>query len=91
MEADAGKIYIDDIDISEIGLEMLRKSLTIIPQEPTIIEGTLRENVDPSNNFNDEQIKSILYDVGLDDFLEDKDLNYEIEIMEIISVLGKSN
>ena len=79
LEADAGKIYIDDIDISEIGLEMLRKSLTIIPQEPTIIEGTLRENVDPSNNFSDEQIKSILYDVGLDDFLEDKDLNYEIE------------
>ena len=79
LEADEGKILIDDIDISEIGLEMLRKNLTIIPQEPTIIEGTLRENVDPSNNASDEEIKKILYDVGLDDFLEDKNLDYQIE------------
>ena len=79
LEANEGKIYIDDIDISNIGLEMLRKNLTIIPQEPTIIEGTLRENVDPSNNFSDEEIKNILLDVGLDDFMEDKDLNYIIE------------
>jgi ABC-type multidrug transport system fused ATPase/permease subunit len=79
LEATEGNIYIDDKDISQIGLEMLRKNLTIIPQEPTIIEGTLRENVDPSNNFSDEEIKSILYDVGLDDFLEDKTLDYQIE------------
>ena len=79
LEATEGKIYIDNIDISGIGLEMLRKNLTIIPQEPTIIEGTLRENVDPSNNFSDEEIKNILLDVGLDDFMEDKDLDYKIE------------
>ena len=79
LEASSGNICIDDIDISEIGLEMLRKNLTIIPQEPTIIEGTLRENIDPSNNFTDEQIKNILYDVGLDDFMVDKNLDYEIE------------
>ena len=79
LEATEGKICIDDIDISEIGLEMLRKNLTIIPQEPTIIEGTLRENVDPSNNYSDEEIRSILYDVGLDDFLEEKNLDYQIE------------
>ena len=32
LEASEGKIYIDDIDISQIGLELLRQSLTIIPQ-----------------------------------------------------------
>ncbi len=79
LEADSGKIYIDDIDISKIGLEILRQNLTIIPQEPTLIEGTLRENVDPSNNFSDEEIRNVLYDVGLDDFMEDKDLDYQIE------------
>ena len=79
LEADNGKIYIDDIDISEIGLEILRQNLTIIPQEPTLIEGTLRENVDPSSNFSDEEILAVLNDVGLDDFMEDKDLNYQIE------------
>ena len=79
LEADEGKILIDDIDISEIGLEMLRKNLTIIPQEPTIIEGTLRENVDPSNTVSDEEIKKVLCGVGLDYFLEDKNLDYQIE------------
>ena len=79
LEAYNGKICIDDMDISEIGLEMLRKNLTIIPQEPTIIEGTLRENVDPSNVYNDQQIINVLNDVGLDDFMKDKTLDYEIE------------
>ena len=79
LEAYNGKICIDDMDISKIGLEMLRKNLTIIPQEPTIIEGTLRENVDPSNVYNDEQILRVLNDVGLDDFMVDKNLDYEIE------------
>jgi ABC-type multidrug transport system fused ATPase/permease subunit len=79
LEAYNGNICIDDMDISQIGLEMLRKNLTIIPQEPTIIEGTLRENVDPSNVYNDQQIINVLNDVGLDDFMKDKTLDYEIE------------
>ena len=79
LEAQSGSICIDNIDISTIGLEMLRKNLTIIPQEPTLIEGTLRENVDPAENFSDEKILSILQDVGLDDFMEGKNLDYKIE------------
>ena len=79
LEADSGNIYIDNIDISKIGLEMLRKNLTIIPQEPTLIEGTLRENVDPAENFSDEKIMKILKDVGLDYFMEGKNLDYKIE------------
>ena len=79
LEADEGSISIDDIDISKIGLEILRKNLTIIPQEPTLIEGTLRENVDPSENYSDEKIIEVLKEVGLDDFLEGKNLEYKIE------------
>ena len=79
LEADSGKISIDNIDISSIGLEILRKNLTIIPQEPTLIEGTLRENVDPAEIFNDEKILEVLKEVGLDVFLEGKNLDYKIE------------
>ena len=79
LEAENGSIFIDNIDISKIGLEILRKNLTIIPQEPTLIEGTLRENVDPENIFEDEKILTILKDVGLDDFMEGKNLDYNIE------------
>ena len=79
LEAESGSISIDNIDISSIGLEILRKNLTIIPQEPTLIEGTLRENVDPAHNFSDEKIISVLTEVGLDDFMEGKNLDYKIE------------
>ena len=79
LEADSGKILIDDIDISKIGLEILRKSLTIIPQEPILIEGNIRDNIDPSKTFNDIDITKLLYEVGLTEFLENKNLDYLIE------------
>ena len=79
LEADSGNIFIDNIDISSIGLDMLRKNLTIIPQEPTLIEGTLRENVDPAEIFSDDKIMKVLKDVGLDYFMEGKNLDYKIE------------
>ena len=42
-----GKILINDIDIRDINLKRLRKFITFIPQQPFIIEGTLKECVDP--------------------------------------------
>ena len=79
LEANKGKILIDDIDISTIGLEVLRQSLTIIPQEPILLEGNIRDNIDPSKTFNDTEILRILKEVGLSDFMADKSLDYKIE------------
>ena len=39
LEAAEGRIMIDDIDISSIGLDKLRKNSTIIPKDPVLIEG----------------------------------------------------
>ena len=79
LEADKGKILIDDIDISKIDLQILRKSLTIIPQEPILLEGNLRDNIDPTKTFNDFEILKLLKEVGLNDFMKDKTLDYKIE------------
>ena len=46
IEATEGIITIDDVDINTISLEELRDSITVVPQEPTLIEGSLRENID---------------------------------------------
>ncbi|XP_054155712.1 uncharacterized protein LOC128954168 [Oppia nitens] len=42
-----GRIVIDGIDISQLGLHELRSRLTIIPQEPVLFSGTIRSNLDP--------------------------------------------
>ena len=78
LEATEGKITIDDVDISTINLERLRESITVIPQEPTLIEGTLRENIDPGKKFSDLEIQNAMIEVGLEDALREKTLNYRI-------------
>ena len=78
LEAEKGTIYIDDVDISKLGLDFLREKLTIIPQEPTLIEGTLRENVDPIHKYTDAEIIDALTEVGLESLVNSKSLDYII-------------
>lgn len=67
LEAEEGKILIDDIDIGLIGLLDLRKAITIVPQDPTLFTGTIRSNLDPFDLFTDEEILNTLRRVQLID------------------------
>jgi len=56
IEPVAGQVLIDGINITLIGIHDLRSRLSIIPQEPTMFEGTVRTNLDPLEEYTDEQI-----------------------------------
>lgn len=65
LEAEQGKILIDDMDIGLIGLQDLRENIVMVPQDPTLFTGTIRSNLDPFSLFTDEEIFTALRGVQL--------------------------
>ncbi len=65
VELNAGKIAIDGKDISEMGLDVLRKRLSVIPQDALLYAGTVRQNLDPEGGKSDAELHSALSRAGL--------------------------
>jgi ATP-binding cassette subfamily C (CFTR/MRP) protein 4 len=67
-----GVLMIDGEDLCDIGLHLLRKNIAYIPQMPFMLQGTIRENLDPFNQYDDEMIEATLKEVSLYEFIYKK-------------------
>ncbi|KAJ7563499.1 hypothetical protein O6H91_03G113100 [Diphasiastrum complanatum] len=72
VEPSGGQILIDGIDITKIGLSDLRSRFGIIPQEPTMFEGTIRSNIDPLDQYTEDEIWEGLEKCQLADIVKQK-------------------
>ncbi|CAL5367442.1 unnamed protein product [Camellia sinensis] len=73
VEPVGGKIVVDGIDISTLGLHDLRSRFGIIPQDPTLFNGTVRYNLDPLSQHTDHEIWEALGKCQLRDAVVEKE------------------
>ncbi|KAL4164371.1 hypothetical protein KRP22_004237 [Phytophthora ramorum] len=79
---DSGRVLIDDVDISSINVRELRRSLAIIPQDPVLFSGPLRENLDPFHEYSDERLWAVLKQVHMADKLRRWGSGLDFEVAE---------
>lgn len=70
IEAEGGKVIIDNVDVSAIGLRTLRSRLSIIPQDSQCFEGTMRDNLDPTGKSSDAEMWKALEQCRLKSHVE---------------------
>lgn len=80
LEPSSGHTEIDGLNTSTISLESLRSALTVVPQEPVLFSGPLRDTLDPFRNSSDDDIMASLKRVELDIFVRSLPggLNYTV-------------
>ncbi|GAB1227961.1 hypothetical protein ENUP19_0365G0023 [Entamoeba nuttalli] len=72
-EPAGGSILVDGIDTTTIPMHTLRSRMCILPQEATMFSGTIRENLDPTFQKSDEEMKHVLELVNVN-----KELDYVV-------------
>lgn len=63
-EPEKGDIEIDGVNTLDIGLYDLRSKLSIIPQEPVLFRGSIRQNLDPFGHHTDDELYQALVTAG---------------------------
>ncbi|KAJ7612577.1 P-loop containing nucleoside triphosphate hydrolase protein, partial [Roridomyces roridus] len=85
-----GCMVYDGIDTAELNLDALRSSITIIPQVPELLSGTLRTNLDPFGQYDDADLNAALRSAGLFALQSESEARNAITLDSVISVGGNN-
>ncbi|GMH26067.1 hypothetical protein Nepgr_027910 [Nepenthes gracilis] len=82
VELEKGRILIDNVDISKLGLTDLCSAISIIPQSPVLFSGTVRFNLDPFNEHSDADLWEALERAHLKVFIQMNSFGLDAEVSE---------
>jgi ATP-binding cassette, subfamily C (CFTR/MRP), member 1 len=68
-EIECGDILLDGISIRTVPRNTIRQRIVVMPQEPFLLPGTVRHNVDPFSEHSDESILAAIGEVGILDVI----------------------
>ncbi|XP_069116796.1 ATP-binding cassette sub-family C member 10-like [Argopecten irradians] len=60
VEISSGDITIDGVYIQQLDLKDVRRHMAVIPQDPFLFSGSVRENLDPTSFYSDEELWGVL-------------------------------
>ncbi|KAH7337951.1 P-loop containing nucleoside triphosphate hydrolase protein [Rhizoctonia solani] len=84
-----GNIYYDGIPTHVINLDALRSNITIISQQPELMSGTVRQNLDPFEEHDDAFLNAALHSAGLNS-IQPEDIQGQIGLDTEVSVGGSN-
>lgn len=92
VECSSGSIFIDGVDIAEIGLHALRGRVFCVPQDPCLFTGDIRQNLDPFHLYTDEKINEGLRRIGLGgcglrDKVDDNGSNFSVGQRQMLCIV----
>lgn len=88
-EKTTGTVKVDGVDLAQLPVSTLRSRIGVVPQDAWLFQGTLRENLDPTEAYSDAQMrealaKMALSEMDLDSQVEEKGDNLSAGTVQLV-------
>lgn len=78
-DVNSGHILIDSQDISKVTQHSLRKSISLVPQDPVLFHRTILENIKYGNlAVTDAELKEAIRKANIEDILSNRSLDFDV-------------